>query len=595
MLLTEARKNVTSSRFIKMEEIASRLRRERDSTAIDPSYLAKVSRHVARINLQTFTVAVWNRLGIEEGINDFFRVVVPKEFAYSHSLFSTFVYITTWAAVRKIEDRVANGEQEEAEAYDVLQFFFPKTAEALGLSDSDQDVSVLLRMLKDKCNEMLDAEFVDECLEHGMHITVREKWIQVCYDILADFETLYPVSDTQKTIPDVDEEITRLEKDFHEQEEEEAEDVFEEAEEFVHKEDADEADDVFEEARELAEEEERVLREAQQQENREDESEQDELEDEDDVTTGEFSKRNMPDDDDEEEQSIESPKAKRPRVLPASSQDEGVIDEYDRDDQDYFESHPHTNLSSLQSLEDNPEERLVPSNTTNVVDNDELSTPDINGSQPYPNEGPENAQNPSSSPSPTPTASSQRQDEILPHGLPRTINEGPASPILETDKNEINNYDDAIQAAQPEQSRSVASARPRIRRDLPFTPQSASLASAPPVASSATQRVLHAHGRTYNTWSDDEIAALEEGLAQYGASNWAKIKSDHLLRDRLRNRTNVQLKDKARNEITYRRTVNVPLGVYECLEPDAGTATQNSAQRSQRRATIRRAREASRS
>src|SRR2546425_1275688 len=61
-------------------------------------------------------------------------------------------------------------------------------------------------------------------------------------------------------------------------------------------------------------------------------------------------------------------------------------------------------------------------------------------------------------------------------------------------------------------------------------------------------------------WSQEELDALEEGMKKFG-TNWILILNmDSGL---LNNRTNVQLKDKARNEKRRREREGIPLGVFE--------------------------------
>lgn len=50
-------------------------------------------------------------------------------------------------------------------------------------------------------------------------------------------------------------------------------------------------------------------------------------------------------------------------------------------------------------------------------------------------------------------------------------------------------------------------------------------------------------GRSYNHWTEAEVAALKEGVVRFGVGNWQKIVNDYPV---LRQRTGVQLKDKAR-------------------------------------------------
>jgi hypothetical protein len=48
-------------------------------------------------------------------------------------------------------------------------------------------------------------------------------------------------------------------------------------------------------------------------------------------------------------------------------------------------------------------------------------------------------------------------------------------------------------------------------------------------------------GRSYNHWSEAEVAALKDGVARFGVGSWQKIVNDYAV---LRHRTGVQLKDK---------------------------------------------------
>jgi hypothetical protein len=61
-------------------------------------------------------------------------------------------------------------------------------------------------------------------------------------------------------------------------------------------------------------------------------------------------------------------------------------------------------------------------------------------------------------------------------------------------------------------------------------------------------------------WSTLELEALESGLEMLGWGQWVKIKKLHY--EVLKNRDNVALKDKARNEALRRQKENVPLGPY---------------------------------
>src|SRR5438045_4208088 len=61
-------------------------------------------------------------------------------------------------------------------------------------------------------------------------------------------------------------------------------------------------------------------------------------------------------------------------------------------------------------------------------------------------------------------------------------------------------------------------------------------------------------------WSQEELDLLEEGMKKFG-TNWSLI-SD-MSSGPLQNRTNVQLKDKARNEKRRREREGIPLGIFQ--------------------------------
>ncbi|CAG8561227.1 43454_t:CDS:2 [Gigaspora margarita] len=63
-------------------------------------------------------------------------------------------------------------------------------------------------------------------------------------------------------------------------------------------------------------------------------------------------------------------------------------------------------------------------------------------------------------------------------------------------------------------------------------------------------------------WSNDEIQALEDGMREYG-THWAQILEKHgTSNGPLKNRTQVQLKDKARNEKQRRMKAGMDVGVF---------------------------------
>jgi hypothetical protein len=61
-------------------------------------------------------------------------------------------------------------------------------------------------------------------------------------------------------------------------------------------------------------------------------------------------------------------------------------------------------------------------------------------------------------------------------------------------------------------------------------------------------------------WSQEELDLLEEGMEKFG-TNWSLILD--MSSGPLQNRTNVQLKDKARNEKRRREREGIPLGIFQ--------------------------------
>ena len=62
-------------------------------------------------------------------------------------------------------------------------------------------------------------------------------------------------------------------------------------------------------------------------------------------------------------------------------------------------------------------------------------------------------------------------------------------------------------------------------------------------------------------WTDQEVAALEEGLEKFGIGNWAAILRNysHVFKPQ---RSSVDLKDKHRNELNRRIRHGLPTGPF---------------------------------
>ncbi|KAI7882612.1 hypothetical protein K492DRAFT_58613 [Lichtheimia hyalospora FSU 10163] len=174
----------------------------------------------------------------------------------------------------------------------------------------------------------------------------------------------------------------------------------------------------------------------------------------------------------------------------------------------------------------------------------------------------------------------------LPDGLPNTINLGPVSPILlhgdpfisisvAEYARQMRTRDDVVrggatrahniqQRQQDDQGNdlfndnetdNLAFQNNRPRRDLPADYERDISPRIPPA-----QREQPNLRKLNEYWTDEEIAALDEGLRLYN-KRWAFIKTRYP--NALSNRTNVQLKDKARNVARQRQRDGVPLEHYE--------------------------------
>ncbi|CAG8534992.1 15917_t:CDS:2 [Racocetra fulgida] len=68
--------------------------------------------------------------------------------------------------------------------------------------------------------------------------------------------------------------------------------------------------------------------------------------------------------------------------------------------------------------------------------------------------------------------------------------------------------------------------------------------------------------RLRKKWSNEELQALEDGMREYG-THWVQILEKHgSSSGPLRNRTQIQLKDKARNEKQRRMKAGMDVGVF---------------------------------
>ncbi|KAF0417045.1 myb DNA binding protein [Gigaspora margarita] len=113
-----------------------------------------------------------------------------------------------------------------------------------------------------------------------------------------------------------------------------------------------------------------------------------------------------------------------------------------------------------------------------------------------------------------------------------------------------------IQATSSNSCKEIVKRNPQISIKLPVSQMA--------IISSPKDRKR----RIRKKWNEDELNALEAGMEEYGTS-WSRIYEKYgNAHGVLRNRSQVQLKDKARNEKLRRKRCGVEIGVFELATGD---------------------------
>ena len=81
----------------------------------------------------------------------------------------------------------------------------------------------------------------------------------------------------------------------------------------------------------------------------------------------------------------------------------------------------------------------------------------------------------------------------------------------------------------------------------PRQPSSPAAAVLPQAAAQCTAAEMSKPRRAYRPWSEEEIAALEQGVVKHGEGHWKEIVADVELSFALTGRSTVNVKDKWRN------------------------------------------------
>ncbi|ORZ03657.1 hypothetical protein BCR43DRAFT_483741 [Syncephalastrum racemosum] len=145
---------------------------------------------------------------------------------------------------------------------------------------------------------------------------------------------------------------------------------------------------------------------------------------------------------------------------------------------------------------------------------------------------------------------------------------------------EAQNLDDA-EHVQEEEAQDEETAEPYEASEAPSEEPEAQQESPPPPPQRRRKRKLPDNAQRPESqpkskekkerepnrfWTNDEIAALEEGLSKVKGPMWERIKK--AVYPRLESRNGVQVKDKARNEIKYRKLNNEDLGPYAYVDKE---------------------------
>lgn len=111
---------------------------------------------------------------------------------------------------------------------------------------------------------------------------------------------------------------------------------------------------------------------------------------------------------------------------------------------------------------------------------------------------------------------------------------------------------------------------PTCNRPWPLKPSTQSVSSVKVPQPSLSKTIRESHKFSHRRlWSSQELKALVEGMYVYG-NRWASIKKDGKFRDVLKDRSVVDLKDKARNERKKLERRNEGPGIFRWASAAGG-------------------------
>ncbi|KAI8371495.1 uncharacterized protein BYT42DRAFT_548352 [Radiomyces spectabilis] len=501
--------------YVEAMEIVRDFERRSDDSVNDQD-VQWVEESMARLNLATFAYSIWKDENLELSSDQFFRTVVPSHFQFSQDCINAYIDMRTRILVKKILEKCENSaEDDDVEINPEMEAAFPKTSEAYGLKDDHEIAKHVVRLARERFDTIDQLTDVPSLEEGWTKESLHAQWKPVLRQLLDSLRPTTVAPQTPK-YPSDDE----LNDNFH-QVAAENEDGhlstndsdYDDAVEAV------EVNDVFEEEDDndvFADTYQEILPagEPRQPEKR---SIMDEQPDADMLTEHDFER-----DSQEEEQ-----------------EDEEFIDELNSDsDESYAEV---VDLSNLPADDRNEIEEIK----------DEVKTP-------YSQR--KNKQvildNTTQESDRTLASSSRNQKEASIDAVLDGIEEHVTRTTATTATTTVTRSEGSEKRGSQDDKNEDAEQKRELKKARRVLPSS----TPAPLVPSGSEPQKWRRTQRNRRWTDTELEALEEGLAHFQQPLWRSIKYRH--QEILSERTNVQLKDKARNEIERLRRANEPLGVY---------------------------------
>ena len=155
LCVAEAKNQITTDLFLKKDEWAPAVMRE-FGNSMDSERAQKSVRYMARVNLATFTIAIWTGTDLRQILAEFFPYVIPQNYEYVNKLLRTFLEISSWVAANECSARLNEDAHDDEAVYidDILQDIFQDNLKSLDLSDEDPALTTLEAMFTEKYNSV---------------------------------------------------------------------------------------------------------------------------------------------------------------------------------------------------------------------------------------------------------------------------------------------------------------------------------------------------------------------------------------------------------------------------------------------------------